>query len=167
MSEQNKPYTTPGPIFEPGPGWGGRLKKWSKKYILGWDCTLCRTTRYVLVFGVLVLVVAWPKFHAPKPPVPEENKITETVELNDGKTQLARKILAKYLDQNTNLNPSKAQKVFMETVLREKIPDEATKKIGNEVGLGESEIEQVINLSNLLSPLQLKKWESYAQRVSF
>ncbi len=161
-------YIAPGPIFEPGPGWGGKLKKWFKKYVLGGDCTLCKATRYVLVFGVLVLIVAWPKFNALKQsPAPTENKITETVGLNDGKTQLARKILAKYLSQNTNLNPSKAQKVFMETVLREKIPDEATKKIGNEVELNYNEIEQVINLSNLLSPLQLKKWEGFAQRVNF
>ena len=159
-------YIAPGPIFEPESGWGGKLKKWSKKYILGGDCALCRATRYVLVFAVIVLLAGWPKFNMPQPK-PPENKITETVQPKDGKTHLARRVLTKYLNQNQILELTNGQKIFIETVLREKMPDEAVNQIGSEVKIEQEEIKRAINQAEQLSPLQLKKWESYAQRVNF
>lgn len=158
----NKNYTAPGPIFEPGPGWGRKLKKWAKKYILGGDCTLCRATRYILVFGVIVLVVAWPKFHTP-PSITKEIKVVETVRPRDGKTHLARRMLAQYLTQNQDTQISKAQKVFIETALREKITAELV--AGNIIELADEEIKEAVEKSKMLSPFQLKKWELYAEAV--
>lgn len=158
----NEPYTASGPIFEPGPGWGGKLKKWSKKYILGGDCTLCQATRYVLVFGIIFLAIAWPKFHVP-PKIEEKSKITEIVQLKDGKTHLARRMLAKYLEQNPEIEITKAQKVFIETTLREKIVAELA--VGNTVEIAVDEIKEAVEKSKLLSPFQLKKWEFYAEAV--
>jgi hypothetical protein len=160
-------YMAPGPVFEPGPGWGGQLKKWSKKYILGGDCALCRATRYVLVFGVVVLIMAWPQLNQPTRLVGENQKIVETVQPKDGKTQLARRILARYLSQNANPKLSNGQKVFVETILKEKIPDQAVKKIGSPVELSYDEIEKALGQAALLSSFQLKRWEAFSQKVSF
>ena len=162
-----KNYTAPGPIFEPGPGWGGRLKKWSKKYILGGDCVLCRATRYVLVFGIIFLIVISPKLNPVKKLDLDQTKIVETVQPGDGKTNLARRMLAKYLDQNLTIKPTNAQRVFIETVLREKIPNDSLNKIGSQIEMYPGEIEKAIGQSGLLTPLQIKKWETYSQGISF
>ena len=160
-------YIAPGPIFEPGPGWGGRLKKWSKKYILGGNCTLCRATRYVLVFGIVFLLAAWPKINLPKSSVLESLEIVEIVQPKNGQTHLARRILAKYLNQNQTLELTNGQKIFIETVLREQIPDDALDQIGSQVKIKSEEIKKLVNQAKQLSPLQLKKWEGYSQRVNF
>lgn len=158
----NKSYVAPGPVFEPGPGWGEKLKKWSKKYILGGNCALCRATRYVVVFGIVFLAIAWPKLNTP-PSVREESKIVETVRHKDGKTHLARRGLVQYLEQNPEIKITKAQKVFIETSLREKILGELT--LGNTVEITTKEVEQAVEQAKLLTPLQLKKWEFYAEAV--
>ena len=161
----NNFYTAPGPIFEPGPGWGKRLKKWSRKYILGGDCTLCRATRYVLVFAIIVLLAGWPKFNLPQPK-PQENNITETVQPKDGQTHLARRVLAKYLNQNQIFELTNGQKIFIETVLREKIPNEILEQTGSQVEIESEEVEKLVGRAKQLSPLQLKKWEVYAEGIA-
>ncbi len=158
-------YIAPGPIFETGPGWGGKLKKWSKKYVLGGDCTLCRATRYVLIFAIIILLAGWPKFNVPQPK-PREIKIIEVVRPKDGQTHLARRILIKYLNQNQILELTNGQKIFIETVLREKIPNETLEQIGRQVEIEPEEIEKLVGRAKQLSPLQLKKWEVYAEGVN-
>lgn len=157
-------YTAPGPIFEPRPGWGGKLKKWAKKYILGGDCTLCRNARYALVFGIVVLIIMTPKINEKKQPSPiTESGFSETIRHGDGQTHLARRILAKYLAKNTEIDLNEGQKIFIETILREAIPD--ILKTGNEVKLESNQIKTAIEKSELLTPSQIHQWEKYTKIV--
>lgn len=161
-----EPYQATGPIFEPGPGWGGKLKKWTKKYIFGWDCTLCRSFRFVLVFGVVFLLFAWPKLNTPKwTETARQNIVTETVRTKDGQTHLARRLLDKFLKQNAEMQLTNGQKIFIETVLREKVPTELG--VGKEVSLDSGEIKIAIEKAKLLTASQLQRWEQYAKGVEF
>ena len=157
-------YTAPGPIFEPGPGWGGRIKKWSKKYILGWDCSLCRATRFVLIFGIIFLILAGPRINNQEQVEVAKNTVTETVQPGDGQTHLARRLLAKFLGQNKEISLTKGQKVFIENVLSEKVP-KALLVVGQNIPLDLKEIMSAIKEAKLLSPSQLQRWEKYAERV--
>lgn len=161
-------YTASGPIFEAGPGWGGRLKKWSKKYILGGDCILCRSVRYIFIFGVMVLVALWNKIDLPQQQIAQNTTvITETIQPKDGKTHLARRILYQFLKENPGIKVTAAQKVFIETILKDKITSDSTNQVGGKVEMSYEEVQNAINQANLLTPLQLKKWEGYAQRINF
>lgn len=164
---ENLPYIAPGPIFEPGPGWGGKLKKWIKKYILGGDCSLCRATRYVLIFGIVFLLLMAPKINEKKQPTPiTENNISEIVRPGDGRIHLARRMLANYLAQNTETQLLNGQKVFIETILSEAILKEAV-RAGNKVEIETDEIKKAIGKSESLTASQLQKWGKYAEIVKF
>ena len=157
-------YTAPGPIFEPGPGWGGKLKKWSKKYILGWDCSLCRATRFVLIFGIIFLILAGPEINNQERAEVEEKTVVETVQPRDGQTHLARRLLAKFLEHNKEISLTGGQKIFIENTLSEKVPD-ALLVVGQNVSLDLKEITSAIEEAKLLSLSQLQRWEKYAERV--
>src|SRR3989344_4231515 len=162
---ENK-YTAPGPIFEPGPGWGEKLKKWSKKYILGWDCTLCRATRFVLIFGIVFLILARPGVNPQREQAEVDgNLIIETVRPRDGQTHLARRVLATYLEQE-KIELTGGQKIFIENTLSAKIPEKLI-EIGKKITIDAGEIKSAINQSKLLTASQLNKWEKYAKRVKF
>ncbi len=160
-------YTAPGPMFEAGPGWGKKLKKWSKKYIFAWDCALCRAARFVVIFGLVFLIVIGPKIYDKKEPqTATEKKISETIQPKDGTIHLARRILARYLAENTEIELTNGQKVFIETALSKEIPDELTHP-GNTIEIGTEKIKTAIEKTNYLTPTQLQKWEKYAEGVKF
>lgn len=154
-------------MFEPGPGWGGKLKKWFKKYAWGGSCALCRDTRYVLIFGIVVLLLLMPQINEKKKTLPAiEDKINEMVRPKDSQTHLARRITAKYLTQNMESELTAGQKVFIETVLRETIPNKQV-WAGNRIEIEVGEIKKTIEKAKTLSASQLEKWEKYAERVEF
>lgn len=166
-NDSESKYTASGPIFEPGPGWGIKLKKWVKKYALGGDCTLCRATRYVLVFGVVVLLLLIPPTNERRKTSPiTANKVSETVQPRDGQTHLVRRILARYLAQNTELKLINGQKIFIETILRETIPNQLV-RVGNEIEIEVGEIKKAVERSKSLTASQLQKWEKYAEGIKF
>ncbi|MDO8669676.1 MAG: hypothetical protein Q7K65_05275, partial [Candidatus Buchananbacteria bacterium] len=160
-----------GPIFEFGPGWGVKIKKWVKKYLFGGDCTLCRNTRYILLAGIIILIIGWPQFKSlindkeQQALTISETKITETVQLSDSKIKLARRALADYLDKFTDTNITNGQKVFIETVLSQTMTDEL--KLGTQIDFDFENIKTLIEQSRLLTPSQLQKWEKYAKSVKF
>lgn len=159
-----------GPVFEFGPGWGVKVKKWFKKYLIGGNCTLCRATRYVLLFGVLMLLFGGPQIKLflngqKQQALISETKITETAQLGDSKIKLARRALANYLGKFTDTTLTNGQKVFIETVLSQTITDEL--KPGTRIGFDFENIKNLIEQSRLLTPSQLQKWEDYAKKVKF
>lgn len=169
-SERQPELLMGGPVFEFGPGWGVKVEKWFKKYILGGNCTLCRATRYVLLFGILILIFGGPQIRTfldgqKQQALISETKITETAQLGESKIKLARRALADYLDKFAETTVTNGQKVFIETVLSQTITDEL--KPGAQVDFDFENIRTLIEQSRLLTPSQLQKWEEYAKRVKF
>ncbi|MBI2669569.1 MAG: hypothetical protein HYX20_00230 [Candidatus Yanofskybacteria bacterium] len=168
--DHQQPIFFSGPVFEFGPGWGVKVKKWSKKYIFGGDCTLCRTTRYALFFGIVVLLFGGPQIRSfldgqKQQALISEIKITETAQIGDSKIKLTRRALAGYLGKFTNTTLTNGQKVFIETVLSQTIVDEL--KPGAQIDFNFENIKTLIEQSRLLTPSQLQKWEDYAKSVKF
>ncbi|MBI2063255.1 MAG: hypothetical protein HYT61_03425 [Candidatus Yanofskybacteria bacterium] len=159
-----------GPVFEFGPGWGSKIKKWFKKYILGGHCTLCRATRYVLLFGLVLLVFGGPQLKSlldskKQQALISETRITETAQSGDSKIKMARRALTGYLNKFTDTTVTNGQRVFIETVLSQTITDEL--KPGAQIDFDFKSVETLIEQSRLLTPSQLQKWEDYAKKVKF
>lgn len=166
-----------GPIFEFGPGWGARTKKWFKKYIIASDCTLCRNTRYILLAGIVILIIGWPQFKKMPYRQPQNSltglastagqiKIAEVVQSGDSKIKLARRALSNYMAQFPELSLTNGQKVFVETVLGQKIASDIF-LAGTNIEIATNNIKSAIDESKLLTPSQLQRWEAAAKGVRF
>ena len=160
-----------GPIFDFGPGWGTKTTKWFKKYIFGPKCTLCRATRYILLFGAMLLVFGGPQlrqFINDKKPdtLTGQIKITEVVRPGDSKIKLARRALADYLYQHPDATLTNGQKVNVETVLGQKIISKDF-RTGNDIEFSADDIKSAIEKSKTLTPYQLQRWEDADKSVKF
>lgn len=160
-----------GPVFEFGPGWGAKTKKWFKKYIVASDCSLCRNTRYILLAGIVVLTISWPYFKKTADQQSQDKltgqiKIAEVVRPGDSKIKLARRALSNYLTQFPDQNLTNGQRVFIETVLGQGLVND-TFKTGINIEFPADTIKSAIEKSKLLSPSQLKYWESAAKGIKF
>ncbi len=168
--EHHQPIFLGGPVFEFGPGWGAKVKKWIKKYLFGGHCTLCRATRYILLFGLMLLIFGGPQLKSlldskKQQALIDENKITETVQSGDSKIKLARHALTDYLGKFSDTTITNGQRVFIETVLSQTITEEL--KPGILIKLDFENIKTLIEQSRLLTPSQLQKWEDYAKGIKF
>ena len=164
-----------GPVFEFGPGWGAKSKQWLKKYILGGNCTLCRTVRYVMLFAFILLILLGPRFQSTdnsddssdkESGVPTKAVIAETVIKGDSKIALARRVLTDYLSQFPDSTLTNGRKVYIETVLGQKISS-GVFHAGASIEFLHDDIKFAIENSKLLSPSQLKRWEKAAKKVKF
>lgn len=160
-----------GPVFDFGPGWGAKTKKWFKKYILAGDCTLCRNTRYILIAGIIILIAGWPQFKKTSNRQPQDSltgqiKIAEIVQNGDSKIKLARRVLSDYLVRFPDNTLTNGQKVFIETVLGQEIASD-TFRTGANIEITTDDIKSAINKSKSLTPSQLKRWETSAKGVKF
>lgn len=158
-----------GPIFEFGPGWGTKIKRWLKKYVLASDCPLCRNTRYVLIAGVIILIFFRPQlkpFTNQKEPVIATTTINTIVQKGDSKTTVARRILADYLKSSQDLSLSAGQKVFVETKMVKLMANVAL-QVGQTVELRIEDVHKLGHQAESLSPSALKKWEGYARHIKF
>lgn len=169
--QQHRQQHPSGPIFEFGPGWGHKTKKWLKKYILAGDCLLCRNTRYILIAGIIILIIGWPQFKKMSHRQPQDSltgqiKIAEIVRTGDSKIKLARRALADYLAQFPDPALTNGQKVYIETVLGQEI-DSNDFRTGNNIELSTNDIKSVITQSKSLSSSQLQRWEAAAKGVKF
>ncbi len=163
--------STRGPVFEFGPGWGTKTKKWLKKYILASNCTLCRNARYILLAGIIILIFGgpWLKRLIGTPEnttLTGQIKIAEVVQSGDSKIKLARHILADYLAQSPATILSNGQKVFIETILGQKI-DSNIFRAGANIEFASDDIKSAIAQSQSLTPCQLQRWERAAKLVKF
>ena len=160
-----------GPVFEFGPGWGAKIKKWSKKYLLGGNCTLCRVTRYVLLFGVVILVFGGPQLKEQfgkqhKQKLAGQIKIAEVVNVGDSRIKLARRALSDYLAKFPDPTLGNGHKVFIETTLGQELDDDAF-RVGTSIDFVVDDIKSAIEKSRSLTPYQLQRWEDSARKVKF
>ena len=160
-----------GPVFEFGPGWGAKTKKWFKKYLFGGDCALCRMTRYVLLFGALLLLFGGPQLGSFLGTEKENTELTkavivETVQRGDSKTRIARRAVSDYLNGNGELDLTPGQKVFIEANLVELLGN-TTLQTGQIIEFKIEDIANLIHEAEQLSPATRQKWEDYAKKVRF
>jgi hypothetical protein len=159
MSHENN-----GPVFESGPGWGEKIKKWFGRYF------------YKLVLPIIFLaLVSYGIAFRNKTPetsmLPTETPtpmslalISQVVLKSDGKILVARRAVADYLASHTDLALSPAQKMYLETVLAEKI-DNKSLFAGNTINFNDDDISSAIEKSMYLSPSQVLKWSEYARKA--
>jgi len=174
MGNEPQKLLNGGPVFEPGPGWGFYVKRWIKKYIFGGDCTLCRTTRYILLFGAILLIFFGTSIRSYIIPnkngqrsLENQNRdtITEIIRPGDSKTLLVRRAIADFLAESSDPSLTNGQKVFAETVLSQKVT--ADLKPGASIEFSAEDLAEAIEKSKSLSPSQLLKWEGYAKGIRF
>mgnify|MGYP001589209612 CR=1 FL=1 len=165
---QQKLLKTGGPVFEFGPGWGAKTKKWFKKYVLAADCPLCRNTRYILIIGLVFIIFFGPRLELwmnPKKQAPAQAAIIKVlVQKGDSKTKLARRALVDYLVKSPE-ELTGGQKIFIENILSRKITTGL--KVNGNIEFATEDIRSALNESKTLTPFQLQKWEEYSKRVSF
>ncbi len=170
LLDQEKSAAHSGPIFEFTPGWGYKTKKWIKKYVLANDCMLCRSTRYILLTGIIILILAKPKLNSLFKNDVKTNDIisgaiTRVVQPGDSKTKLARRAISDYLNRFPEVSFTKGQRLFAEVKLQEKITQDII--ISNPIKFSEQDIKTILDASRNLPETQIKKWNEYAARISF
>lgn len=94
-----------------------------------------------------------------------ETSFVEVAERGEGKTHLARRALADYLEKNPDSELTKEHKIFIEDYLRKK--DTSTKgvRIGTSIEFQKDLIKQAIEKSKNLSEGQLNNLKKFSQRV--
>lgn len=151
-----------GPVFEIAPGWGFKVKKWLK-----------RNGRVIIpaLIGIILAsgaITVYRNSNSPAKPFvarTQNNKVlAELVGRGDGRVLIARRALTSYI-QNTNIDLTPAQRIFIEQVLSEKIGKVLS--VGETVEFNISDIESAIDQSLSLTPVQLQKWGAYAKTVKF
>lgn len=163
MSEKNN-----GPVFEAGPGWGAKIKTWLGKYF------------YKVILPIIIIALVAYGIIGRKSnnnnntnnTNPLETNIfsnnsmavSETVNKGDGKIIVARRALAQFLSDNTDITLTAGQKVYLETVLSQTI-DSNSFTVGQTVSFPEQTILDHIDNAKNLKPGQLDKWEVYARQA--
>lgn len=97
----------------------------------------------------------------PKPPAVEDkpNNYTYAAEAGEGVTQLARRAIMAYTDEN-NITLSAEQKVFIETTLKNKYYKKVL-EINESIAFESSVISDTINQAQNLTPGQINAWGRY------
>lgn len=103
-------------------------------------------------------------------PTPGESKETdtafvETAGKGEGKTHLARRALANYLEKNPDSTLTKEHKIYIEDYLRKHVAGKGV-AIGSSTEFSKDLIAGAIELSKKLSDKQLNNLKKYSARVS-
>lgn len=160
-----------GPVFEFGPGWGHKTKKWFKKYILGGKCTLCKSTRYILLLGAIILIFGGPQLREyfddrENQKLTGQITISEVVQTGDSKTHVARRAVTEYLKKSDDLTLTPGQRIFVEAKLIQSI-NNYDFRVGQTIEFDPEQIHLLGHEAESLSPATLQKWEKYAREVKF
>jgi hypothetical protein len=154
----------PGPVFEPGPGWGFYIKRWFKKYFFK------AVLPALIIIGVIGIFAAHKETKNEKTATSEKatgnQKITITIIKGDSRALLARKALSEYLKENQEETLSNGQKLFIEETLRRKLNNPKL-IIGEFVEFNVKDIEEAITQAKQLTQFQLQKWEELAKKSDF
>lgn len=169
-----------GPVFEPGPGWGAKLKKNFTKIVLP-----LIAIAVVAVGLVMFLGQDGEEMELSLP----ETKTSETLEVTlqkittqegqteniykvaaqpgDGITHLARKTLKEYLNANPSANSglTTEHKIYIEDYLKD-LRGEKFLEIGEEIEFSENEITKAIEMAKNLSENQLANLSQFVPLVS-
>lgn len=148
----------PGPIFEAGPGWGEKLKKWLSK----------KAGRKVIP-AVAVAILLWgiaSFFSRPTQKVSEKvtanQMLAVTVKKGDGAIYIARRALAEYLLGFPEIDLKPEQKIYIDNYFKMKLAEKEL-VIGQAVEIDKKDLEQAVNEALLLSEAKLKRFRAYVQ----
>lgn len=152
-----------GPVFEAGPGWGVKIKKWFGKYFF--KAVLPVVIVVAVIYGIASRQTDNQTADEDKSPVSAQAAISQTINRGDSRIMLARRALAKYLEQSPQ-DLTKGQKVFIETALGRAV-SRPELKTGESLEFKIDDIKTALTKSKELSVSQLKRWEAAAQNVKF
>lgn len=176
----NTPNDLKSPVFKPRPGWGGRLKEWSKRNLAKLLAVLV-----VLAVGTAIVVDQVRDNRndgvAKVSPTPTPKPTGGTVSgSNDqryeyaaapgqGITHLARMAVTQYMkDNNTSLVAE--QRIYAEDFLKDKTLAERVKskllEIGEKVSFQVNDVKSAVNAALALTAAQLAALAKYVLMVS-
>jgi hypothetical protein len=94
-----------------------------------------------------------------------ESSFIETAGAGNGKTVLARRALANYLEKNQDSSLTPEHKIYIEDYLRKKVAFKGSIRVGTSVEFSKDLIQEAISKSKNLNEKQLKNLHKYAVRV--
>lgn len=94
-----------------------------------------------------------------------EQSFIEVAVKGEGRTHLARRALANYLEKNADSSLSPEHKIYIEDYLRKKAGGPSSIHSGSSVEFSKSLIQEAISKSKNLNQNQLKNLHKYAVRV--
>ncbi len=153
---------TDGPIFEPEPGWGGRLNAWFHGNML-----FSVALAMIIIFAIVLLIVkGMPDRRNLTTSVPLSSPsqtpvISEIVRKGDSYTLIARRMIA-----SLNGPPRPGQALYGETVLAQKIKNQRL-ATGVTITIPRSLILDTLMSYESLSSFQKATWENLARNVKF
>jgi hypothetical protein len=94
-----------------------------------------------------------------------EQSFIEVAVKGEGRTHLARRALANYLEKNADSSLSPEHKIYIEDYLRKKAGGPSSIRSGSSVEFSKSLIQEAISKSKNLNENQLQNLHKYAVRV--
>ncbi len=89
----------------------------------------------------------------------------ETAVAGDGKTTLARKALASYLEKNNDSELTVEHKIYIEDYLRKNVSNAGGVRVGEQMSFSKNLIKDSIEKSKTLTENQLENLKKYSARV--
>jgi hypothetical protein len=94
-----------------------------------------------------------------------EQSFIEAAAKGEGRTHLARRALANYLEKNPDSSLAPEHKIYIEDYLRKKAGGQKSLRVGSSVEFSKSLIQDAISKSKNLNQNQIKNLHKYAVRV--
>ena len=94
-----------------------------------------------------------------------DSSFQETAQRGDGKTHLARRALANYLEKNADSSLTAEHKIYIEDYLRKNVGHSGRVYVGTSVEFSKDLIRQAIDHSKNLNERQLQNLHKYAVQV--
>ncbi len=95
-----------------------------------------------------------------------DSSFVETAVTGEGKTHLARRALANYLEKNTDSELTKEHKIYIEDYLRKNVSSQQKIYAGSSIEFSKDMIQKAIEQSKKLNDKQLQNLQKYSARVS-
>lgn len=95
-----------------------------------------------------------------------ETSFIEQAERGNGKTQLARRALANYLEKNADSSLSAEHKVYIEDYLQKNVSNQGAVTTKTSIDFSKNLIKQAIEKSKTLNDRQLQNLKKYSARIS-
>ena len=157
-----------GPVFESGPGWGGRIKTWMRENIV-----------YVIpgvaiVILIVVLVAAGGNDSDSITSAPTSSPtgvqrpvgtLSQIVTVRDSYTSVSRRAITAHIG-STAENETAGQRLYAETILQSQIRNQPL-EVGKTIVFDGTAIDKILSDYNTLFPSQITKWEAMARNIQF
>lgn len=148
-------YTAAGPVFEPAPGWGGKIKNWLSKNF----------SRRVLPATAVVILLWGISTFLSRPADKKTSKelmssILVQVEKGDGAIFLARKALTQYLYGFPDIVLKPEQKIYIDNFFKEKLSEQKF-VVDQKAEFLRKDLEQAVSEALRLPESKLEKLRAY------